>query len=85
MGVGGSVTDQQPNYGWRILKISPQSPCGRVSPPLVPYMDYVIQVNGKQLVRRPRFTLRSGTEASFSPREIVLLDPKCGLYSYVIS
>lgn len=49
MGNEISQTLEGGEYGWRILKIMPNSPCGSPSFGLVPYFDVVTHVNGVQL------------------------------------
>ena len=49
MGNEISQTLEGGEYGWRILKVMPNSPCGSPSFGLVPYFDVVTHVNGVTL------------------------------------
>jgi len=60
-----------PDYGWRVQRVDPHSVAGRVRPPFVPLLDFIIAINGVAVEYDPGLLLH----ALYPPdEEIVSLD-----------
>jgi len=62
--------------GWRVLAVDPRGPCGDHG--IIPFMEYVVAVNGKPLNRGKFVMIRELADSKSRFAELTLLNYKIG-------